>query len=516
MTELSGEELQNDETFWGHETWKEEDDSDNESFRESDEASEDRRDHFDSDFDESESDDEQAEIAAGEQEEKELLKREKANKRKYMDVSKAGRELLVKLQPTKKLKGNRIMGDGLNAGLVLNIPGQSPPPSKFSIKRGNAALAVQAPPPLPVAHPETTMIAPPQKDVVAIVPKKKPTRALAGPTLAATRQRRGAREASGYATHARSEPKKHAEPKSTSSGGAVVTRKQIKESFTQEQLLLEAVNITEPQNERWLLGRQRQQAIEEATPREAKTTGRTIEKFLSRRGYLNTVHFPDMDHLPKILHKQTATKPATAKCVITGQQARYRDPKTGLAYYDAAAFRELRRRHEAGEALVFPKPVKRKAATKSAPSIVDPSGATKVEKANGGGTRKINSIANAPISSETVTQILEPFVSNERAVINGSLPPMSLESGVEAPSEDTLIPAEPAEVMSTTQDSRQTSNGTTMEIPVSSVQPESAKNDTDTRPSTPPSSSSIKNHNSGNRSSPRKRKPSAKALDNVS
>jgi len=33
---------------------------------------------------------------------------------------------------------------------------------------------------------------------------------------------------------------------------------------------------------------------------------------------------------------------------VTGKPARYRDPLTGQGYHDAAAFKELRRRHEAG------------------------------------------------------------------------------------------------------------------------------------------------------------------------
>ena len=40
--------------------------------------------------------------------------------------------------------------------------------------------------------------------------------------------------------------------------------------------------------------------------------------------------------------------PAKALCAITGQPARYRDPATGLPYADLEAFRELRRRKEAG------------------------------------------------------------------------------------------------------------------------------------------------------------------------
>lgn len=33
-----------------------------------------------------------------------------------------------------------------------------------------------------------------------------------------------------------------------------------------------------------------------------------------------------------------------SKCVVTGKPARYRDPATGLPYYDLAAFQVLRQR----------------------------------------------------------------------------------------------------------------------------------------------------------------------------
>jgi len=57
MSSLVGEALDNDETFWNHETWAE-DGEDAESFRESDEDSDVRKDEFDSDFNDSETDNE--------------------------------------------------------------------------------------------------------------------------------------------------------------------------------------------------------------------------------------------------------------------------------------------------------------------------------------------------------------------------------------------------------------------------------------------------------------------------
>lgn len=50
---------------------------------------------------------------------------------------------------------------------------------------------------------------------------------------------------------------------------------------------------------------------------------------------------------PAYLQPQTApAPPPRAVCVISGQPARYRDPSTGLAYADLAAFKELQARKE--------------------------------------------------------------------------------------------------------------------------------------------------------------------------
>mmetsp|Transcript_18776 Transcript_18776/g.29448 ORF Transcript_18776/g.29448 Transcript_18776/m.29448 type:complete len:485 (-) Transcript_18776:44-1498(-) len=53
------------------------------------------------------------------------------------------------------------------------------------------------------------------------------------------------------------------------------------------------------------------------------------------------------------------------KCVITGKVARYRDPKTMMGYYDLDAFKELRRRLDAGE---LPKKEKKKKVSTKQPT----------------------------------------------------------------------------------------------------------------------------------------------------
>jgi len=156
-----------------------------------------------------------------------------------------------------------------------------------------------------------------------------------------------------------------------------------KRRFTQEELLIEAATVTEPENERWILGRKR--IMEEAEVLQDALHGRhhhhhrgggggggggesrVVSKFHSRRGCLNTITFPDMDMVPAVLsggphkhhqhhHRRHGANhggkhggPDPTVCIITGKKARYRDPKTMLGYHDLAAFKELRRRLARGE-----------------------------------------------------------------------------------------------------------------------------------------------------------------------
>lgn len=53
--------------------------------------------------------------------------------------------------------------------------------------------------------------------------------------------------------------------------------------------------------------------------------------------------------MPESLQRRVApTLPPRAECAVTGAPARYRDPTTGLPYATLDAYRELKRRHEAG------------------------------------------------------------------------------------------------------------------------------------------------------------------------
>ena len=335
MSSLVGKAQDDDDAFWNHDTWAEED-SGNDSFRESDEDSEARADEFDSDFDDSETDNEADEAAAGAQAEAELQRQEKNQRRKEkFDVTKAGRDLMQK----KKGKGKkRAMGDGMNAGLVLNFP-----PAGGAAGDGGVAapVAVAA---IPVPVPTAT----------SLKPKKAPKRRLS--PRSPTAKKRSLRAATVTKSQEAVAKRKATAAAAASTTSTSTAAKKKQKRFTQEELLLEAATMTEPENERWILARQRSQQQDDALQKglQHEHRGKVISKFKSRRGCLNSLTFPEMDHVPDILAKKHVApkrKQVPTECVITGKEARYRDPKTMLGYHDAAAFKELRRRLDAGEPL---------------------------------------------------------------------------------------------------------------------------------------------------------------------
>jgi hypothetical protein len=149
----------------------------------------------------------------------------------------------------------------------------------------------------------------------------------------------------------------------TTTTGTVPSVKKTKRRFTQEELLLEALEMTEPENKKWLLGRKRDMAqTQEEKHAKDVSDVRVIQKFNSRRGCYNTLTFPEMDHVPAIFDPSKRQCNRNHKidrkaflCVITGKKARYRDPKTMLGYHDLEAFQELRRRWNSGELQIHSK-----------------------------------------------------------------------------------------------------------------------------------------------------------------
>lgn len=108
------------------------------------------------------------------------------------------------------------------------------------------------------------------------------------------------------------------------------------------------VSHTQHENMRWILKQQRledEAKEDEARPKIHKALA---SRWVSRRGCIDAIFFPDASSLPLILCQPSADpeeEKAPAVCQVTGAPAKYKDPLTGFPYADAAAFRELRRRH---------------------------------------------------------------------------------------------------------------------------------------------------------------------------
>ena len=371
MTSLLGQAVKDDEEFWTHSTWNEEggEMSDDGSFRESDEESDAKVDTFDSDFDDSEGEDEDE--GGGEDE---VLREERdarsAGKKRMMDSVNAGRALMQKKKNAAKRK-KAIRGNDDNAGLVLNFPGATPIVRQRTIVK--QPIAAVKPPPASKVKIEN--MEPSRRSSRAKVSKFSVSNVVGKRSLR-TSTINNSIEAS------------TASDASTRQPSQTNKKSRHKRKFGQNELLLEAISTTEGENQRWLLNRKRLQ-MEENTKAEMKkklsqqsANKKVISKFNSRRGCLNTFTFPEMDHVPDIFTQQFSEQLRTDElekirknnqCVITGKKARYRDPKSKLGYHDASAFKELRRRFDAGEILdqrsePKPTPSTSSAVDKKAPS----------------------------------------------------------------------------------------------------------------------------------------------------
>lgn len=470
MTSLVGQAAEDDAAFWGHDTWE----SDNESFHSSDQES--AGDVFDSDFNDSESDHSDEEQAEGAEEERQLVREErkqKSGKNAYVDLAKAK-------ALKKKVKGKKsVRGDGINAGILLNLPtalgATSPPPAPLpAVAAANAALA------LAPAPPRLAKVAAP------LPARSKSRRTNKAPTLSTQQQSQTASETE---TDRKPPPKKK--------------RPRI---FTQEELLLEAANETEPENERWLLGRKRIQnlADDSANSNRELATGKVVERYTSRRGQLNVLTFPEMDHVPALLQRQMAPKPPKpTMCVITGKRARYRDPKTKLGYYDGTAFKELRRRYEAGE---FRPQKKAKKATK----VDEPTNGT----ADTSGSTAIASQAPKPpppSQPPTATTNGAPHRAPTEAKLAPPAPVASLMQSNSTETQTAQPPAAATQQANVRNPQTTASSNVTPSTspPVTAVGP--------TAPKTPPpqGGDSMGSQSSADRRSPRRRKPSAKVRDSM-
>jgi len=338
MSTLVGKAVENDEDFWNHSTWDEgktgAGDESDQSFHESEEDEENRVDAFDSDFNDSESeeeeggDDENQKLVAEEEELRREERIEQGKKRKAAYRVDGG---LVQKKKVGFGRTKALKGEGMNAGLVLNFPGATPLPIKVSKTLG--------------ALPRGAAAQRKYRKSVTVGTK----RSLRASTITTSKQSNEARRQAAA---------------TVSSTGISRTKKQ--KVFTQEELILEALQVTEAENQRWILSRKRVMD-EENTRAELKnklaqnaSKGKVICKMNSKRGCYNTITFPEMDFVPKIFTGNQVIGNSTLEmekrkkantCVITGKTARYRDPKTKMGYHDLSAFKELRRRSEAVEPL---------------------------------------------------------------------------------------------------------------------------------------------------------------------
>ena len=310
-------------------------------------------------------------------------------------------------------------GEGWNAGLVLNWP--PPPSTELGQAATKTATAQQSQqvtaqmssgPVVPVASvlPQQSPSKPHHAEVKQPIPSAAVTTAAVAsktkqqisPIITKSKSKITTKE---HNLRASASSKKAAAAKATRRGPAAaatttttIEKKSTsdkKPQFTQEELIIEAIKSTETENAKWLSARKRVREeaahLENAMAKAKTVTHNPVSRFYSRRGCTNTLTFMDMDHLPDILTRaqpprktsfgdsstirsprkrragstasqETSSSPDTvekeqAKCVITGKIARYRDPKTMLGYYDLDAFKELRRRLDAGE---LPKQEKKK------------------------------------------------------------------------------------------------------------------------------------------------------------
>ncbi|CAM9334426.1 unnamed protein product, partial [Hapterophycus canaliculatus] len=296
VSELQGDDAEADETFWGQGAWQEAEEGDSEFSSEEEEP-----DKFDQDFNDSESEEEDD----GGKEENRLRKNERAAKRKQPGG-------VYREPKTFAVKKRKTAGPSRDAGSGSSGGGGA----------GGGSLSGGAP---------------------GVVSK----RTVRASTKNKTEKSLEVREGEAKAREAQLKRSVH-QPK-----------KAVKGQFTQKQLLLEAIQ-TEQENMRWILKQQRledEAKEDEGRPKQHKILA---SRYVSRRGCVDTIFFPDVYYLPPVLRQApfsagadgvspvgVGKSPSERRCKITGAPAQYKDPLTGYPYANAAAFREVRKRYGA-------------------------------------------------------------------------------------------------------------------------------------------------------------------------
>ena len=299
MAQLLGEELDADEEFWSHETWKEEEEDDEFSSEEA-HATDGASDDADSDFDKPEEADE---AVVGEEdvarEQKEEARKRKMKKGAYQDPAKK--------QPTKKKPKQA-------AAAAEEVKGEDE--EMEEVAEG-------------ATQPET--------------PKHQQTQR----TLRQSTVKRS------LSTFERQEKEKEDEEERRARRKSSKRRKSCA-PMSQEQRLSEAA-VTEEINKKSLA--ERLAVFEEKkvlAQRKLRPIGLGITSIsrakldpeTGKRFVENTVTFPPSAApcFPEAMAPQTTAPPAPRVCVVTGLPAKYRDPLTGLPFANVEAFRAIRER----------------------------------------------------------------------------------------------------------------------------------------------------------------------------
>ncbi|KAL2653335.1 hypothetical protein R1flu_021463 [Riccia fluitans] len=295
LSKLLEDELEADEEFWNQKAFQEEAE-DNEYEAEPEEA-----DVFDSDFDEDEPEEDEGDEYEGD-------RRPEKKKRKLF----AGKPDKKKADKKKKSITKKSVSS------LVEIAA--------SVADGGGAQYASTKPPLP---PKPVAVASESNvDSEAAQGVRKSSRM-------AVVVKQAEREAQQAALQALAKP-------------VIKKKKEEDRKLTQEDMLLEAAQ-TEIQNLQTL---QIMLAREEEVKRRAVVHKETYDgpliRFHSKEG-VNTLVFTQVEEFPDILSSPSLAYPKKILCVITGQPAKYRDPKTGQPYATKEAFKLIRERFGKGE-----------------------------------------------------------------------------------------------------------------------------------------------------------------------
>jgi len=308
MADLVGEAAEQDDAFWGHDTWAEgedEEDSDNDSFSEE----EVKPDMFDSDFNdtetESDSDDDSEEDKQRGKERKEKAK-VSAAKSKFREPGGA--------------KPKIAFGAGAGAGAADAVAGEE----------GAEGVSSSSSPPKPKPEPK------------AKVPRVSSAHSIATDGTPRT-VRDSTKARSEHGESVRKTIAQESETKRKMRGPVALV---VKPVFTQKELLTDALE-TEEHNLAWLSGQkfsEDRRAESEKPVKKARSDG--YIRTLSKRGTYDTITFTNTDAMPSVFNLSVPEPKARHRCSVTGQPAKYFDPLTQAAYASAEAFAVLRARHK--------------------------------------------------------------------------------------------------------------------------------------------------------------------------